>query len=93
MTQLTFVFLQVADTVTTMTAIATGGNEQNPLVSRFLTLGTLQGLILSKAVLLAAAAAAVRYQKIRAIRTANMVFCAIILWNIGIIIRLAMHSN
>lgn len=91
MTQLTFVFLQAADIVTTMTAIGAGGTEQNPLVSRFLVLGTLQGLILSKTILLAAAAIAVRYQKIRVIRTANMVFCGIVLWNISIIIRLAMR--
>jgi hypothetical protein len=87
------VFLQVADVVTTMTALGTGGVEQNPLISRFLTMGTLQGLILSKVVLLAAAAAAVRYQRIRAIRTANIVFCAIVLWNISVIIRLAMRSH
>jgi hypothetical protein len=93
MTQLTFVFLQVADFVTTMTALGSGGVEQNPLISRFLAMGTLQGLILSKVVLFAAAAVAVRYQKIRAIRSANIVFCAIVLWNIGVIVRLAMGSH
>jgi hypothetical protein len=93
MTQLIFVFLQVADIVTTMTALASGGVEQNPLISRFLTLGTLQGLILSKVVLLAAAAAAVRYQRIRAIRSANIVFSVIVLWNIVVLVRLAMASH
>lgn len=93
MTQLTFVFLQVADVVTTMTALGTGGVEQNPLISRFLTLGTLQGLILSKVVLLAAAAGAVRYQRIRAIRSANIIFSVIVLWNISVIVRLAMASH
>jgi hypothetical protein len=93
MTQLIFVFLQVADVVTTMTALASGGVEQNPLISRFLTLGTLQGLILSKVVLLAAAAAAVRYQRIRAIRSANIVFSVIVLWNIVVLVRLAMASH
>jgi hypothetical protein len=93
MTQLIFVFLQVADVVTTMTALASGGVEQNPLISRFLTLGTLQGLILSKVVLLAAAAVAVRYQRIRAIRSANIIFSVIVLWNIGVIVSLAMASH
>ena len=50
MAQLTFVLLQLADVVTTMTALGNGGHEQNPLVSRFLVIGTLQGLILSKVV-------------------------------------------
>jgi len=93
MTQLTFVFLQIADVVTTMTALGYGGVEQNPLVSRFFAMGTLQGLILSKVVLLAAACAAVRYQKTRAIRSANIVFCAIVLWNIGVIVRLALGAH
>ena len=88
MTQLIFVFLQVADVVTTMTALEIGGVEHNPLVSRFLAMGTLQGLILSKTILLAAAAAAVRCQRIRAVRTANFVFCAIVLWNLSVIVRL-----
>ena len=93
MTQLTFVFLQVADVVTTMTALANGGSEQNPLISRFLTIGTLQGLILSKVVLLVAAAVAVRLGRIRAIRLANIVFGAIVLWNISVIIMLAWRSH
>jgi hypothetical protein len=93
MTQLTFVLLQLADIVTTMTALGNGGHEQNPLVSRFLVIGTLQGLILSKVVLLAAAAAALRFQRFRAIRMANVVFGMIVLWNISVIIRLAWRSH
>jgi len=58
-----------------------------------LAMGTLQGLILSKVVLLAAAAAAVRYQRMRAIRSANIVFCAIVLWNTSVIVRLALASH
>jgi threonine/homoserine/homoserine lactone efflux protein len=93
MTQLTFVFLQVADVITTMTALASGGTEQNPLISRFLTMGTLQGLILSKVVVLAAAAAAVRLQRMRAIRWANIVFGAIVLWNVSMLVLLAWRSR
>ena len=93
MTQLTFVLLQLADVVTTMTALGNGGHEQNPLVARFLVIGTLQGLIMSKVVLLAAAAAAVRFQRFRAIRMANVVFGVIVLWNISVIIRLAWRSH
>jgi len=93
MTQLTFVLLQLADVVTTMTALGNGGHEQNPLVARFLVIGTLQGLILSKVVLLAAAAAALRFRRFRAIRMANVVFGVIVLWNISVIIRLAWRSH
>jgi hypothetical protein len=93
MTQLTFVLLQLADVVTTMMALGNGGVEQNPLVARFLVVGTLQGLILSKVVLLAAAAAALRYRRFRAIRMANIVFGVIVLWNISVIVRLALRSH
>jgi Domain of unknown function (DUF5658) len=93
MTQLTFVFLQVADVVTTMTVLGSGGTEQNPLISRFLVIGTLQGLILAKVVLLAAAAAIIRFRKFRVIRLANIVFGVIVLWNISVIVRLAMRAH
>ena len=86
--QLTFIFLQFADFVTTMLALGMGGSEQNPLVSRFLVFGSLQGLILSKAVLLAVAAAGLRFRKYRAIRLVNLVFGGIVLWNIGVIVLL-----
>ena len=92
-TQLLFVLLQLADVVTTMIALATGGTEQNPIIARFMVIGSLQGLILSKVFLLAGAAAAMRYGKYRAIRWANVVFCVIVLWNISIIVRMAMASR
>ena len=50
--QLTFVLLQVTDIMTTMIALGNGGGGQNPLVSRFMVIGTLPGLILSKVVVL-----------------------------------------
>jgi len=92
-TQLTFVLLQLADIITTMIALATGGVEQNPIVSRFMALGSLQGLILSKVIMLATAAVAIRYRKFRAIRCANLIFGAIVLWNITVIIRMVMASR
>jgi hypothetical protein len=92
-TQLTFVLLQLADLITTMTALGIGGVEQNTLVSRFMVIGSVQGLILSKIVLLAAAAAAIRFRKFRAIRWTNIVFGAIVLWNISVIVRLALRSH
>ena len=90
---LTFVLLQVTDIMTTMIALENGGGEQNPLVSRFMVIGTLPGLILSKVVVLAVAAAIIRFHKFRVIRWANIVFGAIVLWNIGVIVRLALGSH
>jgi hypothetical protein len=92
-TQALFVVLQISDVITTMIALHTGGSEQNPIIARFMVLGSLQGLILSKVLLLAAAAAAFRYGKYRAVRWANLVFSLIVLWNISIIIRTAALSH
>ena len=91
--QLTFVLLQVTDIMTTMIALENGGGEQNPLVSRFMMIGTLPGLILSKIVVLAVAAVIIRFHKFRVIGWANIVFGAIVLWNIGVIVLLAVGSH
>jgi Domain of unknown function (DUF5658) len=91
--QLTFVLLQLADVITTMIALGTGGIEQNPIVSRFMALGSLQGLILAKVVMLAMATAAIRFGKYRAIRWANLVYAGIVLWNISVIVRMALQSR
>jgi hypothetical protein len=92
-TQLLFVLLQLADVVTTMLALANGGVEQNPIVSRFMVIGSLQGLLLSKVFLLAAVAGAVRLRKYRAIAWANVVFCTVVLWNVSVIVRMALRSR
>jgi len=91
--QLTFILLQLADVGTTMTVLAMGGVEQNAFVSRLMLIGSLQGLILSKVVVLAAGAVAIRFHKSRAIRWANIIFGAIVLWNVSVIVRLALRSH
>jgi hypothetical protein len=42
----TFIFLQLADFATTMTALQMGGREKNFLVSHIMVIGSLQGLVL-----------------------------------------------
>ena len=92
-TQLTFILLQVADIVTTLVAISHGGYEQNPLVSRFMMVGTVQGLLWSKLVVLAIAAVIIRWRGFRVIRTANVAFALVVGWNIIVLVRLAMQSK
>jgi Domain of unknown function (DUF5658) len=91
--QLTFVLLQLADVITTLFAIARGGAEGNPLVAHFMLIGTVQGLILSKIVVLAAATYAIRTRRFRVIRWSNIAFIAIVSWNVGIIVLLALRSH
>jgi hypothetical protein len=93
LTPLTFVLLQLADFATTMIALHMGGVEKNSLVSRFMVVGSLQGLILSKVVILGIAAAAVLLRKQRALRWANVVFGGVVLWNLVMIARLAFWAH
>ena len=88
--QLTFVLLQLGDVITTLIVIANGGAEGNPLVAHFMLIGTLQGLILSKVLVLAAAFWAVRTRRFRVIRWSNIAFAAIVSWNVLVILLLAL---
>jgi len=83
-----FVFLQVADLGTTAAVLRLGGVEQNPLVKHLMAFGPVQGLILAKLITVAIGAACFLSTKPRALRTANFVFAAIIVWNLSIIARL-----
>lgn len=87
---LIFMLLQFADIATTLVAIALGGAESNPLVGHLMVFGTVRGLFLSKLLVLGLAAAGAYLGKHRAIRFANVVFAGVIIWNLGIIGRLAL---
>ena len=91
--QLMFVLLQIADVITTLIAIAFGGAEGNPLIGHFMVVGTVQGLILSKVVVLSAGLVAVRTGRPRVIRWSNIAFIAIVSWNIFIIAMLAFRPH
>jgi hypothetical protein len=91
--QAIFIFLQFMDLCTTMVAIHAGGVEKNFLVARFLFLGTLQGLILSKVLVLAIANVVVFARKDRVLGRANLAFGIIVLWNCSVILRLALRAR
>ena len=76
-----------------MIALHTGGVEKNVFVSRLMVIGSLQGLILSKAIILAVAVAVVRLGKGWILRWANVVFGGVVLWNLVVIVRLILRSH
>jgi hypothetical protein len=92
-TQLTFVFLQLADFATTMIVLHIGGVENNFFVSRLMIIGSLQGLILSKVIILAIAAAAVRLRRHWVLGWVNVIFGGVVLWNLLVIARLAFRAH
>jgi hypothetical protein len=83
-----FVLLQLADLGTTVAVLRLGGVEENPLVKLLMVFGPLRGLILAKLVTVAFGVGCFLAAKYRALRTANIVFSAIVTWNLVIIARL-----
>lgn len=90
---LLFVALQCADVVTTLLALRLGGVEKNSLVSYLMLFGSLEGLIVSKLLVLAIALFAVMTLRYRALRWANVAFTGIVLWNVSIILRLIARQS
>ncbi len=83
-----FLALQVADFASTLTALALGGSEQNPLVSHLMGFGPISGLLLSKLLVVLLAAMAVQAQRSRSVRVANVAFAGVVVWNCFIVARL-----
>lgn len=88
--QLIFIALQLADFTTTLIALHLGGAEANPIVSRLLVVGSLQGLIFSKVLVLTLGVAAVMARKFRVIKAANVVYAGVVLWNIVALVALSL---
>jgi hypothetical protein len=86
---LIFLLLQTMDFATTLGALALGGAEVNPLVRYILANGPTSGLVLSKLIVIAIAGMAFANRRLKGIRAANIVFSAVIVWNISVIFRLA----
>ena len=83
-----FVMLQVLDVLTTMAVFGLGGGEMNPVVTQIMSIGPLRGLLASKLIVVAIAAACVYIGKQKGIRLANIVFAAVVVWNCSIVARL-----
>lgn len=86
---LIFVLLQVLDVATTIGALALGGSEQNPLIGHMMMAGTVNGLIISKLIVVGLAVTFILMGRGRVIRWANGAFSLIVAWNVTVICRLA----
>lgn len=83
-----FIVLQIADLLTTVLALKLGGFEKNVMVRAFMSVGPYAGLILSKLVVLSIALGFALWRKQTTLRYANVVFAAIVAWNLTVIVRL-----
>ena len=85
-----FILLQIMDFATTLTVLGMGGEEKNPIVAHFMSVGPVGGLFISKLMITGIAVAGYLLGKHRGLRVANIVFMGIVAWNVSIIARLAM---
>lgn len=82
-----FIGLQCLDLATTLAAFSRGGIELNPMVSGLMPwTGRALGVITSKAVLIALFVVFNRRQRI--LYLGNILYSAIVIWNLGIICAL-----
>ena len=81
-----FVVLQITDLLTTVLALKLGGRRTKQHGAS--THVRRQGLILSKLIVLSLALGFALSKKQAAIRSANVVFAAIVAWNLTVIVRL-----
>lgn len=92
-TFLFFALLQLADFVSTITAISFGGVEKNPVTASFFGGGPVLGLLATKLILLVVAGGIVWIGRVRSVRLANFAYCAVVLWNVSIIARLVIAHH
>ena len=79
-----FAYLQLLDLLTTLTFLASGVGEANPMV-RFLVVGAgsaLGGLLAAKLVALGLAYHCWRGQRLRLLRRVNLFYAALVTWNL-----------
>jgi hypothetical protein len=87
-----FVILQVLDVLTTLVAMHLGGHENNFLIARLMSVGPVGGLLLSKFIVIGLAALGIVRQYHRGVRRANLVFAGVVVWNLTVIMRLAVEA-
>ncbi len=79
-----FAFLQLLDLLTTLTVLASGGGEANPMV-RFLIAGAgsaLGGLLAAKIVALGLALHCWRGGRLRLLGRVNLLYAGLVAWNV-----------
>jgi len=78
-----FVFLQFLDVLTTLGVLQQGGYEANPIVNKLMmALGSFNGLVLAKLLVVAAATAVLWHGRHRVLFMANVIYTGIICWNL-----------
>lgn len=89
-----FAYLQLLDLLTTLTFLASGVGEANPMV-RFLVVGAgsaLGGLLVAKFVALGLALHCWRGQRLRLLGRVNLFYAGLVTWNLIALLVKALDS-
>ena len=78
-----FIFLQLLDVLTTLTALKLGAQELNPFIRQMMAAaGTFEGLLACKLVVIAMAAVVLWNRRARVIVAVNYLFAVLVVWNL-----------
>ena len=89
-----FIFLQLLDVLTTLTALKHGGQEINPFIRQMMgATGTFEGLILCKVLVIAMAAVVLWNRRARVIVTVNYLFAGLVVWNLMQILKVPVQLS
>jgi hypothetical protein len=81
-----FFTLQALDVLTTLIGLRMGEKEASMFVGRLLVLGPVAGLLVSKCFAVILASAALAFHRPRVIVFLNLMFAAVVTWNLATIV-------
>jgi len=81
-----FLGLQALDVLTSLLGLRVGAKETSFFVGRLLSLGPVEGLLISKCFAIILAAAALGFHRPRVVVFLNFWFAIVIAWNLGTIL-------
>jgi hypothetical protein len=82
-----FLYLQLLDFLTTMVGLRMGGTEVSPVVHWLTSMGPATGVALSKFAAFLLGGICLWFHKDRVIRWVNYFFAALVVWNLGQILK------
>jgi hypothetical protein len=86
-----FIYLQLLDLITTLVGFKLGASEASPFIRVLMHIGPVAGVAASKLVALMLAAVCVYRKKHRLIRWATYWYCALVVWNLIVILAAPGH--
>jgi hypothetical protein len=86
-----FLYLQLLDLLTTLVGFKLGATEASPFIRMLMHAGPAAGIMASKVLALALGAFCVYYKKSHLIRWASYWYCALVVWNLMVMLAAPGH--